>query len=329
MLKNKTILHALFIGCSIQTFAVFSGMSIVVSYGPTIYRMVGFSLKEAIWFATLPAFLNLAVKVVSVFFIERVGRRKLFIASGSFLTFFLSLLAVFLFLGNSASPSAVPLTEGGECDYSNCGACVANSHCGFCTVKVNGEYLYGTCSEGNENGDDFNNNNTLCVLLSEPVNLNDTTDMLEWYFDRCPNSKYAVFSLLTIMLIVTSTSAGFTSLPWVINSEIYPTWARGQAASLSSFFKWFTNILTLLTFLSMVDALGLPQVIVMYAVMSFFGVVFVFFLLPETSNQSLEKVEEIFNKPYFLNWCNPHCCKNSVYYSVVEMDQQTDDLEMS
>ena len=188
--------------------------------------------------------------------------------------------------------------------------------------------MYGTCSEGNVDGDNFSDNNTLCVLLSEPVNLNDTADMIEWYFDRCPNSKYAVFLLLAIMLIVTSTTAGFTSLPWVINSEIYPTWARGQAASLSSFFKWFTNILTLFTFLSMVDALGLPQVIVMYAVMSFIGVVFVFFLLPETSNQSLEKIEKLFNKPYFLNWCNPCCCKSNVSNSVVEMDKQTEILEM-
>ena len=329
VLKDKTILHALFIGCSIQSLAVFSGMSIVVSYGPTIYRMVGFSLKEAIWFATLPAFLNLAGKVASVFFIEKVGRRKLFIASGTFLTFFLSLLAVFLFLGNSASPSAMPLIEGGKCDYSNCGACVANSHCGFCTVRVDGEYLYGTCSEGNEDGNDASDNNTVCTLLNESVNLNDTVDMLEWYFDRCPDSKYAVFSLLVIMFIVTSTSAGFSSLPWVINSEIYPTWARGQAASLSSFFKWFTNILTLLTFLSMVDALGLPQVIIIYAVMSCIGVVFVFFLLPETSNQSLEKTEKLFSKPYFLNWCNSCYCKRNTSYSVVEMNQQTETLEMS
>ena len=78
------------------------------------------------------------------------------------------------------------------------------------------------------------------------------------------------------MLLTTSTSAGFLSLLWLINSEIYPTWVRGQAASLSSLFNWFTNILLLLTFLSMVDGLGLPQVIVIYAILSFIGVIFVF-----------------------------------------------------
>ena len=40
--------------------------------------------------------------------------------------------------------------------------CVTNSHCGFCTVKVNGEYLFGTCSEGSMDGHDFSDNNTQC-----------------------------------------------------------------------------------------------------------------------------------------------------------------------
>ena len=331
-MKNKAVLHALFIGCTIQVLQVFSGSTIVVSYGSTLFKMVGFSLKEAIWFATLPSFLNLAVKVTSAFFIEKIGRRKLFIVSGTFVVLFHSLLATFLFLGNNGSPSAVPLAEEGKCDYSNCGACVANSHCGFCTVKANEEYLYGTCSEGNVDGDDFNDNNTLCVVSNKVINTNDTVHTSEWYFDHCPNSKYAVFSLLVIMLLLASTSAGVTSLPWLINSEIYPTWARGQAASLSSLFKWFTNILLLLTFLSLVDALGLPQVIVMYAVISFIGVVFVFLFLPETSNQPLEKIEELFDKPYFLTWCSLHACRkrrHSLSYSVVEMHQQTETIEMS
>ena len=141
----------------------------MVAYSSTLLEMVGFSIKEAIWFTALPSFLNLASKVLSTFIIERIGRRKLFITSGSFVVLFLSLLATFLFLDNYVSPSAVPLNEGGKCDYSNCGTCITNSHCGFCTVKVNGGYLYGTCSEVNID-DDFSDNNTQCVILmDEPI----------------------------------------------------------------------------------------------------------------------------------------------------------------
>ena len=310
--------------------SAFCGIGVVIAYSSTLLEMVGFSIKEAIWFATLPSFLNLASKTLSTFIIEKVGRRKLFITSGSFVVLFLSLLATFLFLSNIVSPSAVPLNEGGKCDYSNCGACVTNSHCGFCTVKVNGEYLYGTCSEGSVDGDDFSDNTTQCVVLESFLNKSSNTS--EWYYNHCPNNnKYAILSLVAVMLLMISTSAGFVTLPWVINSEIYPTWARGQAASLSSLFNWFTNILLLLTFLSMVDGLGLPQVIVIYAVLSFIGVIFVFLFLPETSNQPLEEIERLFDKPYFLKLCNSHTCmrKRSVRYSVVELHQQIEIIEMS
>ena len=306
---------------------MFCGISVIIAYSSTLLEKVGFSIREAIWFATLPGFLNLVSKTVSTFLVEKVGRRKLFIVSSAFVTLFLSLLAAFLFLGNTDSPPAVPLIEGGECDYSNCGACVASSHCGFCTLKVNGEYLYGTCSEGNEDGDHFSNGNIECAILNETANSwNLTTNASEWYFDHCPNNnQYAIFSLVAVMLLMISTSAGFVTLPWLINSEIYPTWARSQAASLSSLLNWFTNILILLTFLSMVDALGLPQVIVMYAVLSFITMIFVSLFLPETSNQPLEKIERLFERPYFLTWCDSRVCMKRKY----SVHLQTETFEMS
>ena len=332
VLQSKSLLHALFIGCTIHMLSAFCGIGVVIAYSSTLLELVGFNIKEAIWFATLPSFLNLASKTFSTLIIEKVGRRKLFITSGSFVVLFLSLLATFLFLSNNVSPSAVPLNEGGKCDYSNCGTCVTNSHCGFCTVKVNGEYLYGTCSDGNMDGDDFSDNNTQCVIFNETESfLNISSNTTEWYFSHCPdNNKYAILSLVAVMLLMISTSAGFVTLPWLINSEIYPTWARGQAASFSSLFNWFTNVLLLLTFLSMVDGLGLPQVIVIYAVLSFVGVIFVFLFLPETSNQPLEEIKRLFDKPYFLTMCNlPACGKRSVKYSVVELHKEAEIIEMS
>ena len=314
-------------------FSAFCGIAVIIAYSSTLFKMVGFSLKEAIWFAILPSFLNLASKTASCFIVERIGRRKLYILSGTFAILFITILATFLFLGNSASPAAVPLTKGGKCDYSNCGACVANSHCGFCTVNVNGEYLHGTCSEGNVDGDEFSDGNTKCAILNKMDNsFNLTSNASEWYFDHCPdNNKYAILSLVTVMLLTVSTSAGIVSVPWVINSEIYPTWARGQATSLSSLINWIINLILLLTFLSTVDALGLPQVIVIYAVLSFIGVVFVFLFLPETSNQPLEKIETLFDRPYFLTWYDSNICgkkKGIVKYSTVEQ-QQPETFEMA
>ena len=326
VIKNRTLLHAMFVGCSLQFLTQLSGASPITAYSSTILKMAGFSLQEAIWFATLPVSLNFITKVVSAFLVEKTGRLKLIVTSGALVTLSLSLLAVSFYLGNSDSPSAVPLTEGGKCDYSNCGACVANSHCGFCTINVNGEYLYGTCSEGNEDGDNFidNTNDTQCIVLNrENLNItNSVNPQSEWYYDHCPANRFAIFTLLSLLLYMTSTSAGYIALPWIINSEIYPTWARGQAVSLASLINWSTNIVLMFTFLSVVDAMGVPIVIVIYAVMTLCGVVFIVLFLPETSNQPLEKIERMFVRPHFMTW---RTCRQRIsegMYTTVELKEQ-------
>jgi len=326
VLHNKTLLYTMFIGCSIQIFQVFSGNTIFIMYSSSVLKTVGFSLKEAIWFSTVPATLNLITKVVSVFLVERTGRRKLFITSGMCVAISFGLLATTFYLGDNSSPSAVPLHEDGRCDFKNCGACTTNSHCGFCTVEVDGEYLYGTCSEGSKDHDDVGVNNSQCVTWNETVWTNETSNITsQWYFDHCPDNKFAVFSLVAMLVLVMSACIGSVSLPWIINSEIYPTWARSPAVSLASILSWLSNLLLALTFLSLVDALGLPLVIiVVYGAGTVVSIVFSIFLLPETRNQPLEKIEELFSSLYFLTWCNNHGFrKPQNMYSRVEMDEQT------
>ena len=67
------LLHALFIGCNIQILSVFYGFSVIIAYSSTLLEKIGFSIREAIWFATLPGFLNLVSKTLSTFSVEKVG----------------------------------------------------------------------------------------------------------------------------------------------------------------------------------------------------------------------------------------------------------------
>ena len=326
VLHDRILLYTMFIGSGIQIFQVFSGNAVVILYSSSILKTVGFNLTEAIWFSTVPTTVNLIMKATSAFLVEKTGRRKLYIASGICVIISLGLLATSFYLGNNSSPSAVPLQEGGRCAYKKCGSCVTNSHCGFCTVKVDGEYLYGTCSEGSKDHADVRVNNSQCVTWNETVWTNGTSNITsEWYFDHCPDNKFAIFSLVAMFLLVASAASGTVSLPWIINSEIYPTWARGPAVSLASILSWLSNLLLALTFLSLVDALGLPLVvIIVYGAVTVINVVFSFFLLPETSKQSLEKIEGLFSRPYFLTWCNDHgYTKPKSMYSTVEMEEQT------
>lgn len=44
-------------------------------------------------------------------------------------------------------------------------------------------------------------------------------------------------------------------MPWTVNSEIHPLWARGVSSSVSTSCHWAFNLLVSLTFLTLVENL--------------------------------------------------------------------------
>ena len=315
-LKTKEVLYATFIGCSIQVFSALSGPVALTSYSSTILRMAGFSIQEAVWFATVPSFANLVAKIIGAILIDKIGRRKLFIMSATGTSIFLYLLAISFYLENSSSPSVVPLNAGGKCDFDKCGFCVANSHCGFCAITDGNSYYNATCSEGNEDHSKYRTNRTQCVTWDEyefkSFEAGDSSDnhifRTEWLYNHCPDSKFAALSLVALIMYFGSFSLGLVSVTWIANSEMYPMWARGQGAALSSLSFWIMNLFETLIFLTLFDVLGTPVVLIIHGSIAFTGVLFVTFLLPETSKQPLEGVEKLFSRPYFMTWCSRNSC---------------------
>lgn len=78
---------------------------------------------------------------------------------------------------------------------------------------------------------------------------------------------------------------------WLVISEIFPLQIRSIGISVAVSCCWAFNMLVALTLLSLIDALGISGTFWLYAALCAIGVLFVYFLVPETKGCTLEQIE--------------------------------------
>lgn len=50
-------------------------------------------------------------------------------------------------------------------------------------------------------------------------------------------------------------------------------------------------------------SIGQPSTFWLYSCLGVLGLIFMILLVPETKGRKLEDVEELFHRPWFMNWC--------------------------
>ncbi len=94
--------RALAIGIGLSVFGQFTGVNIVIYYGPTILEGAGFALNSAVQFQVLIGIINLLFTIIALFKIDSWGRRPLLI--GGMTAVFISLCGIgFLFTTQALS----------------------------------------------------------------------------------------------------------------------------------------------------------------------------------------------------------------------------------
>lgn len=83
-------------------------------------------------------------------------------------------------------------------------------------------------------------------------------------------------------------------MPWTVNSEIYPLWARSTGNACSSGVNWVFNVLVSLTFLHTAEYLTYYGAFFLYAGFAGLGLLFIYGCLPETKGKKLEEIESLF-----------------------------------
>lgn len=154
LLKTKTVRRGLIAGVGLQVFQQFVGINTVMYYSATIVQLAGFASNQtALLLSLVIAALNACGSVVSIYFIDRTGRRKLLLISLCGVIISLCLLCAVFQESTSHSP-LVSINETSHFNNSTCpdyGAvtrtsrtwdcmrCLkaSSSGCGFCASATN------------------------------------------------------------------------------------------------------------------------------------------------------------------------------------------------
>ncbi|XVF87850.1 hypothetical protein PTKIN_Ptkin18bG0154200 [Pterospermum kingtungense] len=292
-LGNVVVRRGLYAGVTVQVAQQFSGINTVMYYSPTIVQFAGFaSNKTALALSLVTSGLNTVGSVVSMAFVDRYGRRRMMIISMIGIISCLVILSVVFFEAASHAPKVNQLESNHFATNAtcpsyisapnpsswNCMSCL-KADCGFCANGAN-EYSPGAC-------------------LAKTTDLENSChgQHRTWFKDGCP-SKFGFLAVVFLGLYIISYSPGMGTVPWIVNSEIYPLKYRGFGGGVAAVFNWICNLIVSLTFLSLTKALGSSGTFLLFAGLCVIGLIFIYLFVPETKGLQFEEVEEMLKSGY-------------------------------
>ncbi|PWA84806.1 inositol transporter 2 [Artemisia annua] len=288
LMQTKTVRRGLIAGVGLQVFQQFVGINTVMYYSPTIIQFAGIASNQtALLLSLVTAGLNALGSVVSIYFIDRIGRKKLLVISLIGVIFSWGLLSGVFHETTTHSP-AISLVETSHFGNSTCPAfdsaessarwdcmkCLKGSHCGFCASSAD-KLLPGACLiENHDVGDTCKGEGRL------------------WYTHGCP-SKIGWLALVGLALYISFFAPGMGTVPWIVNSEIYPLRYRGVCGGIAATACWICNLIVSQSFLSLTEAIGTSMTFLGFGVITVVALLFVLIYVPETKGLPIEDVEKM------------------------------------
>ncbi|XP_033873547.3 solute carrier family 2, facilitated glucose transporter member 12 isoform X1 [Acipenser ruthenus] len=300
----------LLIGVILVIFHQATGQPNILYYASTILKSVGFHSNNA---ATLASTGIGAVKVAStipaVLFVDRLGSRTFLLIGSAVMAVSLTTMGIVsLRIPTGLTSVCVRHTDINQTHWIN------NATGDF---PIDGTHFLEMASQALSGLKSTTNLTTPSKrkltsgdLLNETLKDTPVKDSKALWLtkgiDRVPGTlKWLSLACLLVYIAAFSISLG--PMVWLVLSEIFPLGIRGRAMSVVVAVSWAVNLLVSMTFLTVIEKIGLPYVLFIYAVMSFALLVFVFVFIPETKGQSLEQIsKKLAEKKYIMN---DICCK--------------------
>ncbi|KAL5977446.1 Fibroblast growth factor 3 [Asimina triloba] len=273
LLKTKTVRRGLIAGVGLQVFQQFVGINTVMYYSPSIVQLAGFASNQtALLLSLITSGLNALGTIVSIYFVDRVGRKKLLIISLIGVIISLGVLSVAFHETSTHAPD-VGRQETAHFGNHTCPDYQTATTTWDCMKCLKASPDCGFCASGS--------NKDLCHK-----------EHRDWYTKGCP-SNYGWLALLGLALYIIFFSPGMGTVPWIVNSEIYPLRYRGICGGIAATANWVSNLIVAQSFLSLTESIGTSWTFFLFGIISVAGLIFVVIAVPETKGLPIEEVEKM------------------------------------
>ncbi|KAG0200838.1 hypothetical protein BGX28_006198 [Mortierella sp. GBA30] len=124
---------------------------------------------------------------------------------------------------------------------------------------------------------------TLLLVSMAGVALSSVLLVIGAYID------VGVLVVVSVFLYIAFFAVGLGTIPWLLLSELLPTYALSPASSVATAVNWGTNFVIGLVFPSLNKALG-NATFILFAAITAVGFLYVWFFVPETKARSIDEV---------------------------------------
>ncbi len=253
------------IALGIAFFQQITGINAVFYYAPTIFEQAGGSTDSSFLQAIVVGLTNLVFTLVAIWLIDRLGRKPLLLIGTTFMTIAL-LMATYAF--NNATYDFNDTTLEKVSDQE---------------VKM---------ALADLNGNSYDGQAVLFQAVEEKL-----SEAQFLVFKRNEITNFiqinATLVLIAILLYVASFAISLGPVMWTLISEIFPSKIKGIAVSVVGFFNSLVSFSVTQVFPWELSNLGPTVTFALYALLSFFAILFVYKFVIETKGRTLEEVEEL------------------------------------
>jgi len=270
--KMKTVL---IIGLGIAFFQQITGINAIFYYAPMIFEMAGGGKDAAFMQAIIIGLTNVAMTIVAMFLIDRLGRKPLLIIGSIGIT-----LSLFL-TGFSFGNAKYVISDEGLNKIKT------EIESGIHSDKATAVFDDLAKLKGNVYLSE--------VSFFESVKTEIGQENYNLYKELILKHSISIRSiwvLIGLIMYVASFAISLGPVMWALLSEIFPNKLRGLAISIVGFWNSIVSFSVASVFPMELEHFGSALTFYLFAGFGFLTLLFVIKFIPETKGKSLEEIEK-------------------------------------